>query len=314
MQITDLSDPHLDARDSQTSANIKVPLILSLPWFQHHNPILNFVPITIYWRDSSSTVTDSIKEPLDLGSLTQIPIDFQMMQVQLETLDKSLEEPTIPKANRDLANVLLPSNANFPPIQQDENHAIELETGKTPPFGPLYNLSEYQLKTLREYIDKNFANRFIWHSKFFARANVLFTPKPDGTLRLCVDYRGLNSMTKKNQYLLPLIDEILDFLSNARVFTKIDLKNAYYRFWIREDDEWKTAFRTRYGLFEYRVMPFELTNAPASFQSYIHGLLRPYLDITVIVHLDDVFMFLRDSSQYEKHVQKVLKALLKAGL
>ncbi len=98
-------------------------------------------------------------------------------------------------------------------------------------------------------------------------------------------------MTIKNRYLLPLIDEILDRLSGARVFTKVNVKNAYYRLRIREGDKWKTAFRTRYGLLEYLVMPFGLTNAPASFQSYIHRLLRPYLDITVIVYLDDVLVF-----------------------
>ena len=117
--------------------------------------------MTIHWRDSISTVTDSIEEPLDLGSLTQIPTDFQVMQVQLETLDESLEEPTILKAYRDLANVFLPSNSNSLPPHRDEDHAIELKPKKTPLFGPLNNLSEYQLKTLREYINKNLANRFI---------------------------------------------------------------------------------------------------------------------------------------------------------
>ncbi len=233
-----------------------------------------------------------MEERLDLRSLTQIPADFQVMQVQLETLDESLEEPAIPKAYRDPVDVFLPSNANSLPPHQDEDHAIELQPGKTPPFGPLYNLSEYQFKTLREYIDKNLANGFIRPSKSSAGAPVLFTPKPDGTLRLCVDYRGLNSMTIKNQYPLTLIDEILDRLSDNHVFTKVDVKNAYYRLRIREGDERKTAFQTRYELFEYLLMPFRLTNAPASFQSYIHGLLRPYLDITVIVHLNDVFVFL----------------------
>ena len=161
LQITDSFGKHLDARDPLTSAKIEVPLILGLPWLLHHNPILNFNPMTIQWQDSSSTVTDSIEEPLDLGSLIQIPADFQVMQVQLETLDEPLEEPTIPKAYRDLADVFSPSNANSLPPHRDEDHAIELEPGKTPPFGPLYNLSEYQLKTLREYIDENLANGFI---------------------------------------------------------------------------------------------------------------------------------------------------------
>ncbi len=143
LQIKDSFGAHLDAWDLLTSANIEVSLILGLPWLHHHNPILNFDPITIHWWDSSSTVTDSIEEPLDLGSLTQIPADFQVMEVQLDMLDESLEEPSIPRVNRDLADVFSPSNANFLLPHRDEDHAIELEPGKTPPFGPLYNLSEY---------------------------------------------------------------------------------------------------------------------------------------------------------------------------
>ncbi len=130
----------------------------------------------------------------------------------------------------------------------------------------------------------------------------MFTPKTDRNLRLCVNYRGLNSITIKNQYPLPLIDEILDRLSDARVFTKIDVENAYYGLRIRVVDEWKTAFRTRYGLFEYLVMPFGLTNATASFQSYINAVLRPYFYITGIVCLDDVLLFLCNSPQHKKHV------------
>ncbi len=121
-------------------------------------------------------------------------------------------------------------------------------------------------------------------------------------------------MTIKNRYPLSLIDEILDRLSGTRVFTKIDVKNTYYRFWIREDDEWKTAFQTQNRLFEYLVMPFGLRNAAASFQSSINWVLRTYLDVTVIVYLDDVLVFSRNLFQHEKHHREVLKALLKAGL
>ena len=106
----------------------------------------------------------------------------------------------------------------------------------------------------------------------------------------------------------------LTAFSGGHVFTKIDVKNAYYRLRIGESDEWKTAFRTRYGHFKYLVMPFGLTNALASIQSYINWVLRLYFNITVIDYLDDVLLFLRNPSQHEKHVRKVLKALLKAGL
>ncbi len=138
LQITNSFGTNFEAWDSLILANIEVPFFLSIPWIQHHNPILNFDPMTIQWRDSSSNVTDRIEEHLDLGSFTQIPTDFQVMQVQLETLDECLEKPTIPMVYRDLANVFPLSNANSLPPHQDEDHAIKLKFGKTPPFGPLY--------------------------------------------------------------------------------------------------------------------------------------------------------------------------------
>ena len=98
-----------------------------------------------------------------------------------------------------------------------------------------------------------------------AGAPILFVPKADGTLRLCVDYRGLNKVTVKNRHPLPLLSEILDRLCRAKRFIKLDLRDVYYRILIRRGDEWKTTFRTRYGHFEYTVMPFSLTNASATF-------------------------------------------------
>lgn len=111
--------------------------------------------------------------------------------------------------------------------------------------------------------------------------------KKDGSLRLCVDYRGLNAITVKNRYALPLISKLLMRLVGAKKFTKLDLRGAYNLVRIMEGKEWKTAFRTRYGHYEYLVMPFGLTNAPASFQALVNNVLREYLDIFVIVYLDD---------------------------
>ncbi len=112
---------------------------------------------------------------------------------------------------------------------------------------------------------------------------VLFTSKPDYTLRFCVYYRGSDAIMIKNWYVFLLIDRTFDCFSSARVFIKIDVKNVYYCLWIWEDDKEKIAFQTRYRLFEYLMMLFGLTNSPASFQSYIHGILRLFFNITVIV-------------------------------
>ena len=176
-------------------------------------------------------------------------------------------------------------------------HAIKLEEDKQPPFGPIYSLGPVELETLKTYIKINLANGFIRPSKSPAGAPILFDRKPDGSLHLCVDYRGFNNITIKNRYPLPLIGESLDRLGRAKRFTQLDLTNAYHRMRIREGDEWKTAFRTRYGHFEYQVMPFGLSNAPAIFQGYVNKILAEKLDIFVIVYLDDILIYTKNPGQ-----------------
>ena len=204
----------------------------------------------------------------------------------------------------DYSNVFLAENATELPENTGINeHAIKLEEGKQPPFGPIYSLGPVELETLKTYIETNLANGFIQSSKSPAGAPILFNRKPDGSLCLCVDYWGLNNITIKNQYPLPLIGESLDRLGRAKQFTQLDLTNAYHRMRIREGDEWKTAFRTRYGHFEYQVMPFGLSNAPATFQGYVNKILAEKLDIFVIVYLDDILIYTKDSRQ--PHVEVV---------
>ena len=145
------------------------------------------------------------------------------------------------------------------------DHAIELVDGQPPPYRPIYNLRLVALETLKAYIETNQANRFIRSSKSPASALILFDWKSDGSLRFYINYRGLNNLTIKNRYPLPLIGESLDRLGRARRFTQLDLTSAHYQMRIREENEWKTVFRTRYGHFEYQVILFGLTNAPRSF-------------------------------------------------
>ena len=127
--------------------------------------------------------------------------------------------------------------AELPENTGINKHAIKLEEGKQPPFGPIYSLGPVELETLKTYIKTNLANGFIRPSKSPAGAPILFDRKPDGSLRLCVDYRGLNNLTIKNQYLLPLIGKSLDRLGRAKQFTQLDLTNAYHRMRIREGDK-----------------------------------------------------------------------------
>ena len=148
---------------------------------------------------------------------------------------------------------------------------------------------------------------FIRPSRSPCGAPVLFVKKKDGSLRLCVDFRGLNKITKKDRYPIPLIADLLDAPKRARVYSKIDLKHAYHLVRIAKGDEWKTAFRTRYGSFEWLVMPFGLSNAPAAFQRFMNDIFADMLDVSLFVYLDDILIYSDDENSHRLHVREVLE-------
>ena len=227
------------------------------------------------------------------------------------------EAPTkVPAKYSDFADVFSPNLASkLPKHTKINDHTIELVEGQQPPYGPIYSLGPVELETLKAYIETNLANGFIRPSKSPAGAPILFDRKSDGSLRLCVDYRGLNNLTIKNRYPLPLIGELLDRLGRAKQFTQLDFISAYHLMRIREENKWKTAFRTRYCHFEYQMMPFSLTNIPASFQGYINKILVEKLDIFVIVYLDNILIYTKDDGNgHVAAVQWVLEQLRKFSL
>ena len=191
-------------------------------------------------------------------------------QIQNEAQVRALpfdEAPTeVPAKYSNYSNVFLAENAvELPENTGINEHAIKLEKDKQPLFGPIYSLGPVKLETLKTYIKTNLANDYIRPSKSPAGAFILFDRKPDRSFCFCVDYWGLNNIIIKNKYLLLLIGELLDQLCWKKRFTQLDLTNAYHRMKILEGDEQKIAFRTRYNYFKYQVMPFGLSNAPATF-------------------------------------------------
>jgi RNase H-like domain found in reverse transcriptase/Reverse transcriptase (RNA-dependent DNA polymerase)/Integrase zinc binding domain/Chromo (CHRromatin Organisation MOdifier) domain/Domain of unknown function (DUF4939)/Retroviral aspartyl protease/Integrase core domain len=206
------------------------------------------------------------------------------------------------------------NNSELLPQHRKYDIAIDIMENKTIPWGPIYPLSDPELDTLKKYIDENLEKGFIRPSSSPAGAPLFFVKKKNGELRPVIDYRGLNAITIKNRYPLPLIHEILHRFASARVFTKLDLRGAYNLVRIKEGDEWKTAFRCRYGHFEYCVMPFGLTNAPAVFQHLMNDILREFLDDFCVVYLDDILIYSKNVSDHTDHVQKVLQCLRENSL
>lgn len=197
----------------------------------------------------------------------------------------------------------------LPPHRGENDMKIELKPGTAPRAQKAYNMSVDQLRVLKKYLTDELRKGYIRTSTSPAASPVLFAKKPGGGLRFCVDYRGLNEITIKNKYPIPMIRETLHHLTNARFYTKLDLVAAFNTLRVREGDEWLTAFNTRYGLYESLVMPFGLSNAPSTFQAFINKILNPYLDVFCTAYIDDILIYSNTLKEHKKHVQIVHELL-----
>uniref|UniRef100_A0A8C5PED6 Gypsy retrotransposon integrase-like protein 1 n=1 Tax=Leptobrachium leishanense TaxID=445787 RepID=A0A8C5PED6_9ANUR len=269
------------------------PAVLGLNWLRKNNPTINWI---------NSTITFDQEEPINTLSATVL---------QIHTVAVCTE---IPKIYQDLHKVFEKKGADTLPPSRTYDCPIDLLPGAPIPHGRIYPLSEPELKTLKEYVEENLQKGFIRPSTSPAGAPIFFVGKKDGGLRPCVDYRALNSITIKNKYPLPLITELMDRLRTSTIFTKLDLRGAYNLVRIRDGDEWKTAFRSRYGHYEYLVMPYGLCNAPATFQRFLNDIFRDILDQFVIIYLDDILIYSNTAESHETHVRTVLLRLLKHHL
>jgi hypothetical protein len=195
------------------------------------------------------------------------------------------------------------------PPDRDIEFVIELKPGTTPIYNTPYRMATPELAELKEHVKELLGKGFIHPSSSLWGAPMIFVLKKDGTQRLCVDYHALNEVTIKNKYPLPRIDDLFDQLRGACVFSKIDLRLGYHQLKIRECDIPKTAFVSRYGLYEYTVMSFRLTNAPAYFMYLMNKVFMEYLDKFIVVFVDDILVYSRSEEEHEEHLRLALQKL-----
>jgi hypothetical protein len=195
------------------------------------------------------------------------------------------------------------------PLDRDIEFVIELKPVTARIYKTPFGMTTPELAKLKEHIKELLEKGFIHPSSSPWGALVIFVPKKDGTQKLCVDYCALNEVTVKNKYPLPRIDDLFDQLYGACVFSKIDLRSGYHQLKVWECDITKTTFVLRYGMYEYTVMSFGLTNAPAYFMYLMNKVFMEYLDKFVMVFVDDILVYSRSEEEHEDHLCLVLQKL-----
>jgi hypothetical protein len=204
---------------------------------------------------------------------------------------------------------VFPEELSGMPPDRDIEFVIELKPGIAPIYKTPFRMTTPELAELKEHIRELLEKGFVHPSSSPWGAPVIFVLKKDGTQRLCVDYRALNEITVKNKYPLPRIDDLFNQVRSACVFSKIDLRSEYHQLKVRECDIPKTAFISRYGLYEFTVMSFGLTNASSYFMYMMNKVFMEYLDKFVVVFIDDILVYSRNEGEHDGHLRLVLQKL-----
>ena len=331
LKLSDFNDKILSAYVFPIKSDANHDLILGLPWLFQNNPYID-------WQKRTLTITTNHQKyliktinlnkqliedhnPNTIECIDNFLINAKQLsrcrRIHLVTIKMTSNFYTDTTASPDKQiNQLLekfsdvfPDDLTELPPQRDIDHEIKIFDNVTPPSQQPYRMSQPELAELKRQLEVLLKKGFIRPSNSPYAAPVLFAKKKDGGLRMCVDYRALNKITIKNKYPIPRIDEMLDQLNGAKIFSRLDLTSGYHQIRIKNDDIEKTAFRTRYGSFEFVVLPFGLTNAPPTFVRLMNSIFHKYLDDFVIIYLDDILIYSKTKDVHLHHIELVLQLL-----
>ncbi|WVZ79126.1 hypothetical protein U9M48_026740 [Paspalum notatum var. saurae] len=273
-----------------------IDIILGMNWMTENNAVLDIGSRTIQLKSRVSGKVIRVHMP---------DMKHMVAAVNATEVDEIRKIPVV----CDFPDVFPEELPGLPP-DRDVEFRIDLVPGTAPVSKRPYRMAPDELKELKIQLQEQLDKGFIRPSSSPWGCPALFVEKKDqGGKRLCVDYRPLNAVTVKNKYPIPHIDILFDQLAGAKVFSKIDLRSGYYQIKIREEDIPKTAFSTRYGLYEYLVMSFGLTNAPAFFMYMMNSVFMNELDKFVVVFIDDILIYSKNEKEHEEHLRVVLTRL-----
>nr|AAX95912.1 retrotransposon protein, putative, Ty3-gypsy sub-class [Oryza sativa Japonica Group]ABA92473.1 retrotransposon protein, putative, Ty3-gypsy subclass [Oryza sativa Japonica Group] len=266
-------------------------VILGMDWLARYKGVIDCA-------NRKVTLTSNDGRVVTVHALSSESLRSSLNQMTLEEIPIVREYPDV-----------FPDDLPAMPPKRDIEFRIDLVPGTTPIHKRPYRMAANELADVKRQVDDLLQKGYIRPSSSPWGAPVIFVEKKDHTQRMCVDYRALNDVTIKNKYPLPRIDDLFDQLKGATVFSKIDLRSGYHQLRIKEEDIPKTAFTTRYGLFECTVMSFGLTNAPAFFMNLMNKVFMEYLDKFVVVFIDDILIYSRTKEEHEEHLRLALEKL-----
>ena len=292
------------------------------------------MPDLLRQRKSSSFTSFSLSASINISLISEVGFHYNLKDwnvefrsISLYEINCILEEQLKAEGqdNKQVAQELLQQHTGYTDvffkaasdillIHRLHNHKIILEKESNLRYSSLYKMTTEELKAVKKYLEKNLHKGFIEPSQAPFAALVLFIWKGNGALRFCIDYWKLNALTKKDQYLLSLIDKTLAQISQAKIFTKLNICQAFHRIHMNPESEELTTFRTHYESYKCKILPFGLTNRPATYQRYMNDVLFDYLDDFCTAYLDDILIYSDNELNHDAHVHKVLQRLQDAGL